>query len=161
MSTKKQFREILDHFDTAMLVTRSSEGMIRARPMLIADHEDGNDELWFVTSLDTQVVDELLADDLAAVTMQGTSRYLSISGRATVIKDQSKASGLWQMRMTPWFKKDDPELVLIRFVPEEAEYWDESGMHKVSYLFKAIKAVVTGKELEPADMDEEHGRIHL
>lgn len=161
MSSKKQFREILDKFDTAMLVTSASGGELRARPMFIADKKDSG-ELWFMTAMDTEKVDEILQDAHAAVTMQSSSRYLAISGQATVIRDQQLIDKLWKPIMRAWFRdKSDPSVALIRFLPDQAEYWDESGMRGIKYMLKAAKAAVTGGNMDPDDLDEQHGRVHL
>jgi general stress protein 26 len=161
VNTKQQFREILDKFDTAMLVTSTSDGSLRARPMFIAQKEkDG--ELWFITSMETEKVDEILEDAHAAVTMQSPSRYMAISGHATVVRNRQLVDKLWKPILRAWFEnKNDANVALIRFLPEEAEYWDESGMRGVKYMLKAVKAAVTGGNLEPEDLDEQHGRVQL
>lgn len=160
MKDTKQFREILDHFSNAMLVTQTTEGAIHARPMFIAKSEDSG-EMWFVTALESEKVEEILSESHAAVTMQSPTRYLCVSGRATVIRDPERVEALWKPVMYAWFEKDDPNVALIRFVPEEAEYWDEAGMRGIRYAFQAIKAAVTGEKLEPSDVEESHGRVHL
>lgn len=165
----EQFREILNHFDTSMLVTRTSEGMLRARPMFIAESKVESKvgsrdaaEILFISSLSAEAVDEILAEERAAVVMQGATRYLSISGRASVIKDAARVAELWRPLMYAWFEsKDDPSLVIIRFVPEEAEYWDQAGMRGIKLAFKALKAAVTGDKLKPSDIEEDRGRVQF
>jgi general stress protein 26 len=52
--------------------------------------------------------------------------YVSISGRAEVIRDHVRARELWSPMDEEWFPHgpDDPQLVLIRIKIDSAAYWD-------------------------------------
>lgn len=154
MNPTKKLREILANFDTAMLVTRDSDGSIHARPMFIAkSREEG--EMWFITARDTDKVEEILEDAHAAVSLQSPSRYLSISGRATVVKDPQRVKELWRPVLYAWFEdRNDPRAVLIRFVIQEAEYWDQEGMDSEKYLFQTTSAASANDDAERPDADE-------
>ena len=69
----KKLNEILEHFDTAMLVTTSVDEMIRARPMHIADLGDEG-EMWFLTSRDSTQAADVNEDIRAAITLQDHGR---------------------------------------------------------------------------------------
>jgi general stress protein 26 len=159
--TKKQFREILDDFDTAMLVTRDPDGAPRARPMAIADREADGD-LWFVTGIESGKIDELESDVRAGVTMQSENEWLSITGVAQLVRDRAKLESLFRAPMKAWFPKgvDDPRLAAIRFRAERAEYWDNSGLDGVKYAFEAAKAVVRGERMQGTD-ESQHAEVDL
>ncbi len=56
----------------------------------------------------------------------------------------------------------DPELVLLRFVPFDAEYWDNSGAHGVKHAFEAAKAYLSGQKVDASDFDPEaHAKVLL
>lgn len=156
----KHLRELMGSFSTAMLITRTAEDGLHARPMAVADLDDSLD-LWFVSGEGVKV-DEIVHDTRAHVVCQKDhSAYLSLSGTARVIRDRNKVEDLWKEAFRVWFPdgKDDPNLILIQFVPEKAEYWDNTGFNKMAYLWKSAKAYVTGKQ--PEISEEEHAVVTL
>jgi general stress protein 26 len=159
---EKTFRDVLEHFDNAVLVTRSSDGLLRGRPMAIARSE-GDGALWFFTSIESGKVDELLAEPRCAAVMQGPLRYLSLSGRAELVRDRKKIDDLWQRSYEAWFKqgKDDPYLALIHFVAEEGEYWDSSGTRGLRYAFEVAKALARGGTVDVSKLETTNARVTL
>lgn len=159
---EQSFRDVLEHFDNAMLVTRASDGTLRGRPMAIARSE-GDGTLWFFTSIDTGKVDEILSDAHCAAVMQGSLRYLSLSGRAELVHDRKRIDDLWQRSYGAWFKqgKDDPHLALIRFLPSEGEYWDSSGTNGLRYVFEVAKALARGGAVDPSKLETTNARLTL
>jgi general stress protein 26 len=92
--TKEKLHELLEEFDTAMLVTRTDSGELRARPMAVAQVEpDGT--LWFMTQHASPKVEEIDHDDRVAVVMQSAMKFVSISGEATPVDDRQKVEELW------------------------------------------------------------------
>lgn len=159
MSDKQELFEQLDSFDTAMLVTRerTGDGLMRGRPMTVAGRdEDGT--LWFATAINSEKVDEITVDDEIAVMMQSKGRFVSLNGRAYLVRDKEKAHRLWSEKMRPWFPGGarDPSLGLIRLVPHEAEYWDTTGLKGIRYVFDMAKAAVQG---DRAPDDTPFGRV--
>jgi general stress protein 26 len=155
--------DLMKGFSTAMLVTHGASGSedLHARPMVIAD-VTGDLELWFVTGEDSLKVHEIVEDMRAHVVCQRDhSAYLSLAGTATVLRDRNRVRDLWSESFRVWFPegKDDPDLVLIRFRPERAEYWDNTGFNKIAYMWDAARAYVTGKP--PKVRDEAHGVVTL
>jgi len=150
---KKQFHEILTDFDNAMLVTRAPDRLLHARPMAIAEVEPDGD-VWFVTSSASGKVDEILDDPIVAVTLQSGSRFLSLSGTASLSDDRSRIAELWKEPWKVWFPegKDDPDLVLLKVTASEGEYWDNSGLNGLKYAFEAGKADLQG---ERPDLDDQ------
>ena len=142
----KQFTDILETFDTAMLVTqRGSE--LRSRPMAVADTtKDGR--VWFVTSIDSAKLDELTENPDVNVTMQADKRFLSISGAARATRDREKVDDLWKDAYGIWFSegRDDPTLVLLEIVPTYVEYWDRSGLDGLKFMFSAATGSDNGAE---------------
>src|SRR5213592_4464512 len=85
---RQRLSELVSRFDTAMLVTRTDSGGIRARPLSIADSgEDG--ALYFSTAIESPKVEELEQDPHVAVVMQSRRRYVSISGVAHLVRDRA------------------------------------------------------------------------
>ena len=57
---RKRLSTLLDLFDTAMLVTHTAEGGMRARPLSIAESQDDG-AMYFSTAVDSPKVEELEA----------------------------------------------------------------------------------------------------
>ena len=88
-----KLQELLGEFDVAMLVTRTAEGMLRARPMALAEVEpDGT--LWFLTDRRSGKVNELERDGHVAVTMQSRATFVSVSGTAAPVEDRARVAAL-------------------------------------------------------------------
>lgn len=146
-NTKEHFYELLKGFDNAMLITQDQDHHLRARPMAIAAiEEDGH--LWFATSIDSPKVDEITADSHVNVCLQGSSKFLSVSGRARIVRDRSKIEALWREAWKVWFPqgKETPDLALLDVQADEGEYWDSEGVNKLKFLFESVKAYATGTE---------------
>lgn len=144
MEPRARLSELLEKFDTAMLVTRTAEGRLRARPLSFAGELDGR--LYFSTSADSPKVTELQNDPRVAITMQDSLRYVSISGLAEVRDDRGLVDRLWRETWRIWFPagKSDPSLRILSVEPVAAEYWDQSGPHGLKHLAEMIKAYATG-----------------
>jgi general stress protein 26 len=55
-------------------------------------------------------------------------KYLSVSGTAQVSNDRAKIKELWSLPAKVWWESpDDPNIRVIKVVPEDAEYWDSPG----------------------------------
>jgi len=159
--SKRHYFEVLDDFDTAMLVTRPGDGRLHGRPLSIAG-KDPDGTLWFVTSARSPKVDEIEADACALVTMQSSSRWLTLEGTAEIVRDRAKVEELWSVAQRIWFEnEDDPDIALVRFVPNAAEYWDNAGAQGIRFAFAAAKAIVQGKPLTDRGDPKAHGKVSL
>jgi general stress protein 26 len=158
---RRKVSEIAGEFDSAMLVTHAPGGRLHARPMSIVKVEP-EAVLWFATRLQTAKVAELDADHHVLVVMQSTSRNLSISGRARIVRDAHLAEQLWNEGLRLWFRgPDDPELALILIEPDEAEYWVMSGASWVQLALDAVKAYVSDEPLRGPELPGQHEKLAL
>jgi len=153
-----KLKELIEDIDFAMLTTING-GQLRSRPMSTQKFElDG--DIWFFTSDQTHKVDEIEKDNRVnvAYSKPEDNVYISVSGRARLVKDKAKIEELWNPILKAWFPKglDDPTLALLQISVEEAEYWD-SPNSKIVQLVGFVKALITGT---PADGGE-HGKVHL
>ena len=157
-----KFRELLEGFGVAMLVTRTPGGDLRGRPMALAEVQPDN-SLWFATDKHSAKLDELAADSHVVVTMQSKTTFLSLSGRAKPVEDRAMVARLWKVEWKVWFPggKDDPNLVLLRIDGDTGEYWDNSGTSGIKYLLEAGKALLTGKRPDVGEDPKVHGKVDL
>jgi general stress protein 26 len=157
-----KLHDLLEDFDTAMLVTTTPDGRLRSRPMALADMEpDGT--LWFLTERGSPKVVEITREEQVNVAMQSSQKFVSISGIATPVINRKKIEELWKESWTTWFPggKNDPTLVLLRVDPESGEYWDNSGASGVKYLIEAGKAYLTGTKPDVEGDPQIHGKVNL
>ena len=145
-----------------MLVTHSALGGIHARPMEVAEVSD-DCAVWFFSGKDTSKTHEIDQDREAVLIFQKDhSAYLTLAGRASLSTDRSRIDALWKETFKAWFPggKDDPNLIVITFRPERAEYWDTTGSKKLSYLWQTATAYVTGTRPQIKE-GEQHGVVTL
>ncbi len=144
--------KLINGIQFTMMTTIDTEGCLRSRPMATQQTEfDGT--LWFFTGASTTKVSEIGHDQHVNLSYADPThnRYVSVSGRAQMVRDSAKAKELWNPMLKAWFPKglEDPELALLRVDVEKAEYWD-SPASTVVYIVGFLKAIATGKKLENA-----------
>jgi general stress protein 26 len=160
---RTRLAEVIAEFDTAMLVTRTTEGTLRSRPLSIVHSADDPNRVYFSTAVDSPKVQELEADQSVNVCMQSRTRFASLTGRARVVRDQELIDKLWSETWRVWFPggKEDPSLYLVIVEPSEGTYWDMSGTRGVRYALDMAKAYVSGTKAQ-SDSDERHSaRVKL
>lgn len=145
----EKLKEMLEGIDFCMLTTIDG-GNLRSRPMSTQKLEfDG--ELWFFTRDNTHKADEIAADPRvnAAYSKPDDNRYVSVSGKAEVVKDRAKMEELWSPVLKAWFPDglEDPNICLLKVAVDQAEYWDAPSSSLVQ-LFGMAKAIVTGTEAD-------------
>lgn len=160
LATDEKLRSLLRDFNIAMVVTRTLEGQLRARPMVMAEI-DSNGTVWLLTERHSGKMDEIERDNQVNLTVQSSSKFASLSGLAVPLYDREKIDALWNESWKTWFPKgkDDPTLTLIKIEPQMGEYWDNSGLSGISYLIEASKAYLTGHKPELQDNPEIHAKV--
>lgn len=153
----RELHQLLRDYQTALLTTRGPDGSFHSRPMAVQHVQEGG-EFWFATYLDTQKVADLEAEPRCGLAFHDGGRsatYVSMSGEVEVVRDRRKIHELWSPTWRAWFPEgpDQPDLVLLRFQPEHAEYVHPvSGRLKV--LATRVKAVLQREPVEPAPKKE-------
>ena len=117
---------LTDGFRSAMLVTHDQDGSLRARPMALAEVEDPK-VLWFATLQTSGKVDELRDDSRVAVTLQGSKRQVSLTGRAEVVIDADKidAIGVRGLERCAAYARERGVRGPLNVAREVAEHCDE------------------------------------
>lgn len=143
-----------------MLTAHAPEGRLDSRPMTIQSLEDPG-TLWFFAADGSAVAEQVDAspDVNVAVANPDDDLYVSIVGRAAIVRDRAKAAALWNAAAKAWFPGgiDDPRLVLIRVDVSHADYWNTEESKMVQF-FKMAQAAITGHP--PTDLGE-HGRVSV
>lgn len=149
-NTKANLEKLIDKIKDvkiAMMTTVEDDGTLRSRPMKTQKLEP-NGELWFFTGYESGKSHEIEHDAHVNLSYAepDDNLYVSVSGKARLMRDQQKIDELWSSDMKAWFPdgKEDKNIGLIRVTVDKAEYWDTTSNTMV-ILFGMIKAAVTGE----------------
>jgi len=139
--------DIIEQAGVGMLTTRFGDGL-RARPLEPRpEREEG--VICFVVDVRGGKDDEIeRAPEVCLVLIdQKDKAYLSVSGRAAVTQDEAKARAIWKKTDNVWWPDGpgDPNVRVLRLVPERAELWDGPSNSAVA-AFEFAKARVTGEK---------------
>jgi general stress protein 26 len=150
--------QIIDDATVCMLTTHNHAGGLCSRPMY-TQQVDAEGNLWFFTSSSSHLVSEIRSNHQVHVTYAaGKEKFISATAKAYEVFDRVHMLELWTPMMKAWFPMgiDTPELVLLRVVLEDVEYWDapSSPVVKVAGLFKAM---ISDKPYHP----EHHEKVNM
>lgn len=143
----KKLYELIKDVRIAMMTSVESDGSLHSRPMYSHKADEAGD-LWFFTHGRTPKVGELAKDSQVnlAYSNPDDQTYVSVSGKAEIVREQAKIKELWSEGLRTWFPKgpDDPDIALIRVHPHDGEYWDQPS-RTVVQLYGYVKARITGE----------------
>jgi general stress protein 26 len=135
--------ELMKKIGFAMLVTRDGS-KLRARPMAAYVERDDS-AIYFLSDARRHKDEEIARDPNVnlAFANAGDQKYVSVTGAATVSNDRAKIKQLFSTPAKAWWESaDDPNIRVLKIVPDDAEFWDSPGTI-VSYV-KMAAAAVTG-----------------
>ena len=146
----EKIREIAEHANICIFVTDVSNIPLAARPMATQEVDDDG-QIWFMSDKASVKNMQIENDDRVQLFYSNTSNYeyLSIFGHAEIVHDRKKIEELWTQMAKTWFKegKDDPNISLIKVIPEDAYYWDTKNNKMISLIKFAMGAVgITQKD---------------
>jgi general stress protein 26 len=127
-----------------MLTVTEPDGRLSSRPMSPLEL-DKNGALWFF--IRDLPAGSPGADDFAARFSPGNqvnlafaqpddAAYLSLSGKAFLVRDERRTEALWSPTAMLWFPggKTDAALSLLRVDIQSADYWDANVSRMVALL---------------------------
>lgn len=145
-----KLNRLLDGFRVGMLATLDTDGRLRSRPMAAHEIDDAGC-MWFLTGASSHKIDEVEGHQQVNVSFAdpGEQRYVSLSGRGTLVRDAQRTGDLWSPAHESWFPrgKDDPDLALLRVEVERAEYWD-TPLQTMVVLFEYARSMLGGRPAE-------------
>lgn len=152
----EKIRDMTKAVKFGMFTSIDENHQLSSRP-LTSQQIDASGNMWFFISDEATFLNAVRQNPEVNVSFSDVddSLYVSISGRAQVLRNRQKAEELWNAMAKPWFPGgvDDPHLTLLKVQIHAAEYWDSSS-NKMMQLFALAKAAVTGEQ--PKDIGR-HG----
>lgn len=128
----------------AMFVTWDGNEQ-RARP-LAATVEKDEGAVYFLIDVHGEKDDQIAEYPHVSVTFADHkhSKYVALSGKATVSNDRAKIKDLWSPFAKAWWDSpEDPSIRVIKMVPNDAELWDSPG--RIVTTISMLAAAVTGR----------------
>lgn len=125
------------------MMTSQDGSLLRSRPMYLVqkDFEDG--KLWFFNDEHSHKTVEVESHSEVNLSFADIDEdcYVSLSGSARVVDDQTKINQLWNPMLDVWFPqgKDAPEVGLLEIDITQAEYWDTTA-GKMRQVYEMTKA---------------------
>lgn len=146
--TLAEISEKMRDIDFAVLCTRTEDSAIAGRPMSNNREVEFDGDSYFFTCDDTRTVADIRRDPNVGLAYQSKSGmlgmkpfFLTLEGRASLIKDKAEFAKRWSKDLDAWFKEgiETPGLTLIKVDAARLHYWDgfDEGEIKLENLAKA------------------------
>jgi general stress protein 26 len=124
--------------------------LTRARPMRGLARPEQN-AIWFFTNRESQKQDEIASMPNACLAYADVKNqtFVSVSGTITTVEDRQIVDELWSEGVEVYYPggRTDPNIVLLKFVPEFGEYWDAPSS-TIVLAIKFLQAKVSGEPPE-------------
>jgi general stress protein 26 len=149
-NARQKIKELAQDANICLFTTNLTELPLSTRPMSTQKVDDDG-TIWFFSEKDSEKNRHIERDNRVQLfySNRNSSEFLSIYGTATVIKDDAKARELWSPLAKTWFQggAEDPQLTILKVVPEDGYYWDTKDGKVVSML-KIAAGAITGREMD-------------
>lgn len=144
--TREKTVEIMREQSIAMLSTVTADGKIVSHPMTPQQVED-DASVWFFLGKQGGQADALAANPHVNLAFAETGSWLSVAGSVQYVQDRAKAEELWDGQVEDYFPGglDDPNLGLMKFTADSAEYWGIPGSKAIAAA-RIAWSKVTGSE---------------
>lgn len=146
---------------SGMLVTRSPEGQLNSRAMAPASTDKL--ALKFIYNLESGKTEDVEDNGDANVSFYDTSStsWVSIAGKAKIVKDKSVIKELWHPATSAWFgdlkdgkhdgTADDPRVAALSIEPIEVRAWVATRT-KIGLLAEVVSSAITGDTAAPGKL---------
>ena len=140
----------------AMLTTAEADGTLRSRPMATQQSAFDGDLYFFTYGHSPKVEEAEQHHDVnLSYANPDDNVYVSVSGKAQLLRDRKKMEELWNPIYKAWFPKglEEPDIALLKVNVEQAEYWDSTN-NKLVQLAGFVKALLTGKQAKGGENEK-------
>lgn len=150
----QKLREMVKDINFCMLTTLDERGEPHSRPMSTNKEIEFDGDLWFFTYASSHKALEVTREPKvnASFANPDDQRWVSMTGRAEIIRDRAKMKELWQPQLKAWFPKglDEPDIALLKVNVERAEYWDNPSS-VISHAISLASSLITGEPANPGE----------
>lgn len=142
-----------DRFCMLTSVGVADSGRLHSHPMTPQEVTDTGD-VWFFLDGTSEQAANVTAEKRVNLAFADGSTWLSVTGHASLQRDQARIDELWNPTVEAWFPegKDSENVQLLLVEADSAEYWDSPGGRIASALAFA-KSKVTGERPDVGNND--------
>ena len=144
----KKLAQLIKGIDFGMLTTLDADGRLYSRPMSHNGNVEFDGDVWFFTYANSHKVYEIESRPQVNVSFSSpkAQTYVSVAGRAELVRDKEKIKELWDPSLKAWFPDglDTPEIALLKISAEKAQYWDAPSS-PVAHAIGLVKSLVSGE----------------
>lgn len=153
---RQKLHDIVKATRNVVLLTHGEDHKIVGRPMSNVRTDDDT-TVYLVANIGSKKISELQRDPRVTLSVQGKGGTAMVDAEARVSQDRALIDELWEDQWNVWFEggKSDPEIAIVILSPIEGTYWDGDLGHGLSYLWRMVKARVSGHEIEKKPGDQE------
>jgi general stress protein 26 len=153
-AVRQKLWDLIKRHRFAMMTTLEEGGALHSRPMTTIERGyDGS--LWFFAKADADAVSAVAVHEQVCLSYADAPAkdFVCVAGPASIVTDVAIKRQLWNADVQAWLPEgaESPLNVLLKIVPEHAEYWDSTSNTLVR-LFTKAKALATGRA--PRDSGE-------
>ncbi|KAE8763526.1 pyridoxamine 5'-phosphate oxidase family protein [Georgenia thermotolerans] len=145
---RKKLAALVKDARIAMLNTIDADGHLVSRPMGLQEVEFDGD-LWFFADEHSDLAADLTAVPDVNVSFSANGSWVSVSGKAEIVRDRERSKELWNTFVDAWFPDgpETPGVLLIKVHADAAQYWDTPGA-KVVQLMSMVKSKIKGERYD-------------
>lgn len=140
----------INNIKIAMLTTLIGDGKANSSPMYTFELQDDG-IIWMFISKESQKVKQIQLNANIVLNYSDPQQdlYVSVNATAELSEDAVKIQELWSDRFKMWFPYgiEDPNLALLKIVPQEAEYWDTPDL-LLAQVVNLVKHTMGGSPYE-------------
>lgn len=146
----KKLADLVNKIDIGMVITRTKDDELHIIPLSRQEiDEQGN--IWMLISAESNTHHNVLKNSQIDIAYShvGDYHFLSVSGKATISKDQARIDKYWNKMMEAWFEKgkEDPRIRVLKVETSDAHYWDNKS-NKLVTFFKVATNAIAGTNLD-------------
>jgi general stress protein 26 len=123
----KKVAKLMRDLDFCMFTTRVARGGFHSRPMSNNGEVEFDGDVWFFSAADSRKVREIKAEPSVHLSYAdpGDWRFVSMTGRARIVRDAEKKQELWLKELEQWFDEgpESEAIVLIKVTPTVVSFW--------------------------------------
>ena len=101
-----------------------------ARPMTAQTESDNGGPIWFFTTTDNALYQQIGAGSraMAHFVSKGHDVWATVHGDLSTSQDRAMIDRMWNPFVAAWYEgKDDPKICLIRLDADEAQIWIDAS----------------------------------
>ena len=121
----KTIRSIMSDARFATVTTRTGEGELVSRPLAVLGGDEFDGVAYFFTQDPSPKTEDIAGDPHVNVAYADGASHVSLTGTATVSRDQAIIDKYWNPWAESWFEggREDPSVALLQVDATSIEFW--------------------------------------